>query len=250
MSPYKAMRKAKRIFLFCALVLLAGALIYGFLGPFSKISHIELKADETLRSSPSYAIKEKEILSFLNHYKGRFLWQASLKKMVRQIHVLYPGVEAYAVRRFPSRLAVFLKNKNTAFLLLKEGEGFYSVSYEGEIGTKKTGGESLDFPLLRGESFWSQPLLRKRALLIVSSFPKEGSALSVSNISEIVYNRVNDSFLFFLVKSHFVVELKKQPSSRKIRNIDFVLNYLKRKERKKGLIDARWDKKIIVKNRN
>lgn len=243
------MRKIRNIFLGFGFIFIL-FFIYAFLGPFSKISSVELDVDEKLKTTRSYIKKEKEILSYLNSYKGKSLWQVDLKHLVKQTNAFYLGSEIYVVRRFPNRLIVFLKKKNTALLLLKDREFLYSVSYEGKIGDKKNMEEFFDFPILRGELFWDSPQLRKRALSILSSLPKTGPFFSVQNISEIFYNKINDSLLFYLISSPFILELKKQVSPEKLQNINFVLNYLNQKGSQRGFIDARLDKKIIVKHLN
>ncbi len=228
---------------YCALFLM--------LTPFSKISVIKLQADDKLKSAQSYQLKEKEILSYLESYKGQWLWQTPLKELAKAVSAMYLEADVYTARRFPSRLIVILKKKDTALLLLREGEFFYSVSYKGDIGAKKSLGESLDFPILRGDVFWSDSRLRKRALSVFLSIPKNSRrAFAPQNISEISYNKANDSLFFYLMPGHFIVELAERASLKKAQNIDFVLNYLTQRKAQGKLIDARMDKKIIVKNQN
>ena len=241
------MKKIKIIFFIFAVIFFLGFIIYAFLGPPFKISSVELKMDQELQTSKSYIAKEEEIVSYLNRYKGQLLWQVDLKDLVKKVNSLYLGAEVYTARRFPNQLSVSLKKKNTALLLLKGGESFYSISHEGRIGAKRNGEESFDFPILRGDSFGNDIQLRKRALSILFSIPKAGQAFSAQNISEISYNKANDSLLFYLIHGHFILELKKQPIPKTIQNIEFVLHYLNQQGEQGGLIDARLDKKIIVK---
>ena len=242
------MKKVKNIFLILTSVILLAFVIYAFLGPFSRISLVKLKVDEKLKANKIYMTKDQEILSYLNNYKGQWLWSVDLKELVKKLNSIYLEAEIHVVRKFPSQLNVALKKKSTALLLLKEGELFYSVSYEGEIGSPKNIEESFDFPILRGNSFWNDLQLRQRVLSVLSVLPKEGQTFSIQNISEISYNKSNDSLFFHLIFHPFILELKDQPSPKKIKNIDFVLNYLHREKNQGGLIDARLDKKIIVKN--
>jgi len=163
---------------------------------------------------------------------------------------LYTWAEVHVTRKLPNRLVVFLEKKDIALLLLKDEEFFYSVSYEGKIGVKRGLGESLDFPVLRGDIFWNDSFLRKRALSIFLSIPKNNRTFSTQNISEITYNKKNDSLFFYLIPGHFILELRKQLSPMQVQNIDFVLNYLNQRGKQEGIIDARLDKKIIVKSFN
>ncbi len=244
------MKKAKTVFLIGVSFLLLAFTVYTFLGPFSKISIVRLKAGEKLKADKFYRQKEQEILSLVQAYKGKLLWQVSLQNLVEQINSLYREADISATRKFPNQINVFLTKKNAVLILMKEDGGFYPISHRGEIGSKKGPGESFDFPILRGDQFWKQLKLRKRALSIIFSIPEKGQPLSAKNISEIYYNGANDSWWIYLVSSHFIVELKDPLLPGQIKNIDFVLNYLHQQGRKEGLIDARWDKKIVVKNLN
>ncbi len=243
------MEKTKLFFLICVSVILL-FLLFCALGPFSKISVVELNVDRELKKVDSYIKKEEKILSHLNSYKGQFLWQVDLKDFVKEANDFYSGSEVYAVRKFPGRLIVFFRKKDTALLLLKDEGMFYSVSHEGDIGKKRELGESFDFPILRGKVFWLDSHLRKKTLSIFSSIPKTGRFFSAKNISEISYNKSNNSLIFYLLSGYFIVELKNGLHQKKIQNINFVLNYLNQKGYQKGYIDARLGKKIIVKYLN
>ena len=241
------MKKIKQVFLIAFSGILLFFIISLFLVHFSRISFVELQTDERLKKVKSYKIREKEISSYLESYKGKFLWLVSLKKLMKTIQTFYLGTEIHVVRKFPNRLIVFLRQRDTVLLLLKDGEFFYSVSYEGKIGIKKNRGESLNFPILRGDVFWNDSQLRKKALSVISLISQKDSAFSTQNISEISYNPKNKSLVFYLIPGHFILELNSQPSPKQLKNINFVLNYLNRRGDQGGRIDARLGKKIIVK---
>ena len=247
---FKMTKKIRKIFLIAFSLGLSAFFAAAFLGSFFKISFIDLKAGEGLLKAEAHKEKERRIRAYLDSHKGRFLWRAELKKMAGDIRAIYPEASVHIARKLPNRLSAVLSKKDTALLLLKGSEDFYSVSYQGEIGPKRGLSESFDFPLLRGESFWRDPHLRKTALSALSALPKEGPGFSAQNISEISYSGNNDSLIFYLIPGHFVLELKGQLSLKKIRNINFVLGYLRREERQSRLIDARFGQKIIVRARD
>ena len=214
---------------------------------FSKIQFIELRADTKIQKQALYKSAEPKMTAYLNNYKGRYLWIINLKEIVEKIESIYFGGEVYIQRKFPNRLIVFVKEEPAFLLLLKQNQFFYSVSREGYIGAKKRGADSLNFPILRGIGFEKNLPLRQRVLKILLTAPKTGKLFSLENISEVLHNKDNDSLLFYLVSDYFIVELKEPPSVKKTNNINFVLNYLRGQRRAKALIDARSDKKIIVK---
>lgn len=240
------MKKTKNILLAFVSLLLFSFILYLLLGPFLRVSVVEIHTDKDIQKSNSYKHIEKNFSSFLDKYKGRILWTVNLKKLVKELNAAHPGFRIYVKRKLPNHLRVFLKKKDTALLLFHEGD-FFPVSYTGEIGNKKHSEESFDFPVLRGKSFWEKTDLRIKALNVFISLPKTGPFLSVKNLSELVYNETNDSLLFYLIKGNFVLELNEVLEMEKIKNILFVLNYLDQKKDKRNWIDARTDKKIIVK---
>ena len=227
-------------------VFLTGMLVFSY----SKINSIELKTDSKIKAQASYKQVKLKIIDYLERYKGQYLWKVNLKDITKKMESIYLRGEFQVQRKWPHRLVVFLKEETTFLLLLKQNQRFYSVSQEGHIGAEKNRTDSLNFPILREKTLEKSLQLRQRAVTILFELPKTGSFFSMENISEIFYKKSNDSLWFYLVSDYFIVELKKSPSLKKINNIDFVLNYLRKQGRTKALIDARLDKKIIVKKLN
>lgn len=244
------LKKIKSFLLVVIFICLLIFIAFALLGPFSKILVMELQVEDRLKVSRVYIQKEKEILGYLDRYKGKLLWRVDLKNMVYKIQSMYAGTQALIHRRFPNRLIVVLTKKNSFILLLKEGGSLYSVSSEGEIGIKVNSEELLDFPILRGEVFWNDLQLRKKVISILFAIPKSDADFCVQNISEIFYDKAHDSFLFNLIYGSFVLEFKGIPELEKIKNVEFVLNYLNQRKVQGSRIDARVSKKIIVKNRD
>ena len=243
------MKKAKRIFT----VVLLGVfvlLICFLLLSVSQIHVIDLKASAKIKAQDLYIKNRPKIKTYLETYKGRYLWAVNLKEIAQKAESIYLEGAVQVQRKFPNRLIVFFKEAEPFLLLLKQDRFFYSVSQEGRIGAKKNSLEGLNFPILRGKAFEKNSQLRRKAVKILLALPQTESSFSMENVSEILYNEDTGSLLFYLVSDYFIVELKNPPSLKQIRNIDFVLNYLRKQGRTKALIDAQLDKKIIVKRLN
>ena len=216
---------------------------------FSKPLSIELKVSSKLEKQEGFSKKSDQILSYLNQYKTQFLWQVDLKQIIQNIEKMSLGLEVYVQRKYPRQLIVRLNEKKTALLLLKENSDFYSVSYDGRLGAKKEIKNFPNAPILRGSHFESNQNLRKRVLELLDSIPKQGRVFSIENISEILYDKKQNSFLLYLSTRPLVIKLNSPPLNKKIKNIEFVLEYLKKEEKDSNVIDARPDKKIIVKKK-
>ena len=198
-----------------------------------------------VRSDPLFQKTESKILTVMEFYKQKYLWQVSLKEIAQKLQEIDKESYITVKRKYPGQLIVSVQKKKTALLLLKSDNAFYSISYEGIEGRKVL--ENLDFPILRGEDFEKSLKLRQRLLRVIESLPQSAGLFCVDNLSEILYNKDNQSFLFYLKFPRFVLELKSAPSAKKKQNIEFVLNYLDKQTQ--AFIDARPDKKIIVKNK-
>ena len=216
---------------------------------FSKPLSIELKIDPKLKNQAEFSKTKDQILSYLKKYQSHFIWQLSLKEMIKNIEKMSLGLEVYIYRRYPNKLIIGLSEKKTALLLLTNNSDFYSVSYNGSLGTKKETLNILNVPILRGGGFESNKKLRKKALELLKPIPKQEKIFSIENISEVLYDKKLNSFLIYLSTRPLVIKLNSPPLNQKVKNIEFVLEYLKKEEKTHALIDARFDKKIIVKKK-
>ena len=250
MKPLKKWLFPAIFIVFALLIPFAGGFFY-----FSKVIFLELKAEPALQETDEYRQAQRKIKDYLKTYRGRAMGKLDLKSIAEGAARIYPAAEVYALRRFPNRLIVFLKQSAPSLLLLKGKGDFYSVFSDGSVRAQRSWNQSLDFPLLRGKSFWESEELRKQAADFMSSLPDSGW-LRAENISEILYNKKNGSFVFFLMPKNFVLEAKSPVSAQKVKNINFVLEYLYQKERsqkdkkQKGnggyRVNAMLEKKIIV----
>lgn len=224
-------------------------ILYVLFFPLSKIHSIQIKTDKGITQTKAYQKKEKELWSYLQKHKGRYLWKVNLKEVAKQAESINLDWELSIKRKYPNQLLVFLNQKKTFVILLADDQTFYSVSHNGSLGNQINRLKGLNFPVLRGKAFEESLELRQRILGLLNGLPRAGQTFSSNNISEILYHKNNNSFLFYLSSQPLILELAGRPSSKKIENIDFVLSYLKKMGREQGFIDARLDKKIIVKKR-
>jgi len=213
---------------------------------FSKIDSIELKIDSSLTQVLKDQKLQQKIKAHLNIYKGIWIWKVNLKNITRELNKIYPVGNIYISRRLPNRMIVFLERADPIAIILKDNHTFFAVSYNGVIRHRLDYHQPLNWPILRGKLLWKNQELRIKIIDFLSFLPQKG-LLTASNISEIKYNKKNDSFLLYLISKNFIVEWKGKLDAKKIKNINFVLNYMSPNEYPhKYRIDARFSKKIIV----
>jgi len=219
-------------------------IIIGLFFYFSELEHIELKTNSIKTLHFTEQIRQKILLK-LNSYKGKNIWSVKLKDLAFEVKKIYPAAQIQVTRQLPHRMTVFLKYKDVAVLLLRDTGSLHSISFQGDIQESLPLDQSLDLPILRGERFWTNKSLRKKAIFLLSRLPETGLFVS-KNISEIIYKKDRLSFLFILISHHLTLEVKTELSSKKIENINLVLNYLIQKNIQKGQVKALFEKKIIV----
>ena len=222
-----------------------GTLIFAFFFYFTKIENVELKIDSNFKDFYFTKQIENKIVLKLKSYKGKKIWEVNLKNLVFEVKQIYPALKIQVARQLPNRIVVSLKNKEVAVLLLRDSGVLYSVSFQGDLQSRLPTYQSLDLPILRGKAFWKSKVLRQKAIQLLSQIPETG-LLTPKNISEVIYNNKNSSFLFVLISNDLILESQKEISFKRINNINFVLNYLVQKNIKRSRVDARFDKKIIV----
>jgi len=224
-----------------ALTLVLCFFVFAF---FSRPLSFELKK-ENLADHNDFP--EDKIQNHLKQYKNHFLWQVPLKKILEEIEEINPGLDLYMQRRYPNQLIISFKKKETALLLLTTESDLYSVAQDGSLGTQKEKTDSLNAPILRGKNFEEDRTLRKKALEFLKPIPPKNFIFSLENLSEILYEKKEESFLIHLSTQPLFIKLPPLLSNQKIKNIEFVLKYLQKEGKTHSFIDASFDKKIIVK---
>lgn len=239
----------KHLSVFIISLFFLGILIFAFFFHFTKIEKIDLKIDS---QSVDFHISEKtkkKIISELTIYKGKKIWQVDLDNIASKISKNYPALNVHIVRQIPNHIIVFLKQRGSAALLLKDSGGLYTISFDGKLQNQLKTYQALDLPILTGKEFIKNQSLRKKAIQLLSHLPERG-LISSYNTSEVIYNKKNSSFLLILVSNNFTIELVDKASPKRLNEINFVLNYLIQKNIKRSRVDARFDKKIIVNTYN
>lgn len=237
MNPW-LLRAQKIIFLF-----FASSFIFIFFY-FSKIDSINLYLDFSA-DTVVYTKVEKKVKQYLSRYKGQKTWNLSLKKINQDLQKIYDSGYWHVRRQFPNRIIVILNQEDPIALFFKNKDEFYPVFLNGSIGPRLDFKKNLNFPIVRGVFFQKEIQLRKEITYLLVQLPKKGW-MTLNNISEIKYQKKNESFLFFLVSHNFVIESNKAIDKIQIQKINFVLNYLIHQKLFNRHIDSRFEKKIIV----
>ena len=215
----------------------------------TEISSIQFKIDSQFQDDRWNNELKKKIVTQLESYKGRKIWNVRLGDISKDIYKIYPAGRIQVHRQWPHQIVVVLKETSLAFLLLRENGLFYPISFRGDIQEPLSEGKYLDLPILRGSAFYKDKSLVQKALQILIQLPQKGIFTS-RNISEISHSSKEKSFVIFLIPGHFVLNIGLALEEKQIEKINFVLNYLFQNELTGHRVDARFKKKIIVNKMN
>ena len=202
------------------------------------------KEGKTDKKPSAFLIKEgRRLRPFLEKYKNRSVWTVNLRKEAKALQALYPSKKPLLKRRFPDALHIYMAERRPVFLLLNPNGRFYPVFSQGKIGAEAA---LADLPVARGKPFQKNGGLRKQISRFLQDLPDAG-LFSPGNVSEIFYK--SNSFLLFLSRGDFALEIRLPLPKGAAKNINFVLDYLLQKEEEGAWINAERPEKIIVRRR-
>lgn len=190
---------------------------------------------------------KNEIEADLTSFHKQLLWQINIRDIMAKIKKK-PWVQVARVRRvFPNKLEVDLGLQAVGLIFINDRGDKYPISSEGNILPRISEQLLPDVPLLRGRKFLDDANLREDALLLSSQLPLIGP-LSRPMLSEIYFNPKN-GFELLLNESRFRVILGQDNYELKLKRVAKVIEYLNAKNIQGRVIDARYEKKILVRLR-
>ncbi len=229
----------------CSFLFIFGsALIYSFSFRWTRINNISFAA-QNLR------LEEEDKIKLINELKeqtrpflGAWFWHLSIQKLHQMVQN-HPQVEEVKVRRaWPNRFFVLLLSSEPLLLLMGH-KVFYPVTNEGKLLSPLVSSNLPDLPLLRGDAFRTNAILRKKAVQLFQYLPKEGF-FSQRNISEIKYSTKDSNFYLYLVYPGSMVRVGESLSEFRPDRVEKVLSYLEQKKINWRVIDARYSQKVVV----
>lgn len=214
-----------------------------------KISDIEVVAGEN-QPLDSYAFNklQKNLSDKLQVYKSRWLWQVPLDEILLKARSDRRVMSAHVTRIFPNQLRVVLEPYKPILVYISPEGLSYPVSNDASLLNPVAQKEIPDVPILRGAAFMKNPLLRAKAVALVEELPLNGF-FSRGEISEINYSN-KEGFALILNKEAMRVVIGDNELGPKAGRVEKVLNYIYSQQLKGRVIDARFNKKIVVRMRN
>jgi cell division septal protein FtsQ len=180
-------------------------------------------------------------------FRNQWIWNVHLENVLKAIEADPRIRNVHLLRRFPNHIVAVIQPHETAANLLDKNGLLHPVAKDGTLLPPTAPGEAADRPTLRGARFFTDHQVRLRAIQLLADLPDHG-LLSKAAISE-VHFKEKKGFEFTLVGSGVVINIGDESLAQKADHIEQVLAYLQSQHIKGRVIDARFDKKVVVKLR-
>jgi cell division septal protein FtsQ len=212
-----------------------------------QVETVELKG-LTPENSPPYLLEQAKLVRRqLNTYIGKKIWNISINDIVGAL-VVYPWVSNASVSRwFPNTLQVTLSSKVPVAGLLKSPRELILVADDGSTFPSVAFDLVPDVVILTGAPLFEKKEMRKQALQVYMQVPESG-LLKRSKVAEMNYQD-NVGYTLTLVGGSTRVILGEKDFALRLARVEKVLSYLQSKRVIARVIDANYQKKVLVRPR-
>lgn len=183
----------------------------------------------------------------LSPFEGRYFWQVSLRSVFDRVSKDKRVRKVSIYREFPSVLRVVIEPHTPVLGFLSTDGRIYPVATDATLLPALPVKDAADMPLLRGEELRDEPKLREMALELFDKIPADGD-FQKRDVSEILYSK-KDGFDVYLSGISSQVRMGDTDFGPKISRVQRVISYLESQNIKGRVIDARFNKKVVVRVR-
>jgi cell division septal protein FtsQ len=229
-----------------ALTLIAGGVL-AYNSNWMKIETVTLEIAPQSKQELLFQRINNGLKPQLTAYEGKYFWQVSLHQIYDLVAKDKRVSKVSVYREFPSRLRIEIDPRTPVLGFLSNDGRIYPVATDATLLPALTVHEAQDMPLLRGSELSDEPKLREMALELFDSLPADG-AFRKRDVSEIVYTK-KDGFGVYLNGSPAEVRMGDSDFGPKVSRVEKVLSYLESQNIKGRVIDARYNKKVVVRVR-
>ena len=185
----------------------------------------------------------------LSQFENKSLWTLSLDDIAQQLKTYSWISGVKLIRRWPRQLLVLISAHPVKALLWSSSDQIIPVFANGDLMHPMAIHRVPDLPLMRG-ALLENPTHRderEKTLQFINKLPQKGK-LSLQNLAEITYQSPG-LFWLSLLPSGVTVWMKDENISTTAYRVNQVLDYLNEQKVKGRVIDARFEKKVLVRLR-
>jgi cell division septal protein FtsQ len=178
---------------------------------------------------------------------GKLFWQVPLKDVYEMALKDKRVKHVDVFREFPSSLRLVIEPHTPVLAYLAKDHRIYPVARDATLLPPLSAKEIPDLPILRGDELKDKPALREEAIDLFEQIPDDGP-LRKHSLSEIYFSK-KDGFKVFISGADAEVRMGDTDFGPKVSRVQKVLAYLESQNIKGRVIDARYNKKVVVRVR-
>jgi cell division protein FtsQ len=217
--------------------------------PFFKITDLDIQlADDATQGILFTKIKDSLDTRFRN-LRGQYVWQIDIADVLSKVEKDLRVKEAKVTRVLPNKILIAVTPFTPVGSIMgPSSDKLFPLARDGEVLPALDASEMPDGPILRGEVFLQEELVRREALKLLLELPDKGS-LNSAHISEVNYDKKH-GFSLTVAPGGIEVWMGFDDFTRHGSQAQRVLDYLINQRLTGRIIDARLSKKVVVKLRN
>ncbi len=213
-----------------------------------KVEHFQIELVEGSNEDLLFQRIKNSLQAQFKVYEGRYVWQVPLKSLYELVARDKRVKSVSIYREFPSVFRMVIEPHTPVLAYLDRDGRIYPVAADAALLPALPAHEAPDLPILRGEPFRDEAVLREMAIELFKAIPDDG-AIRKASVSEILYT-AKDGFKVFISGADSEVKLGDSDFGPKLSRVTKVLSYLESQNIKGRVIDARFSKKVVVRLRN
>ena len=199
---------------------------------------------------PFYLPVQKDLQHSLLPLQGQALWHTSLAR-IKKIIQADSRVKSFNIqRRLPGHYVLQMAPHRPVAVWLDAAGALHPLSDQAQLLRPTALRELPDVPVLKGAVFLKSLDARQKAVQLLNELPHRGW-LSVQRVLELQYQERRGVVLSLRKTGNVqIIYMGHKLYRQKIKRLEQVLDYMQAKNLKNKFIDARFEKKVLVRLRN
>jgi len=187
-----------------------------------------------------------ELLKILSGVQEQNIWRSDLRGLKRQILGQEWVKDVHLQRRFPNEISVHVSLEDVLFNYMNS-QSWQSITRSGKRLIAKSAGALPDRPVLKTKAVFENQDLLQKVIRLFNELPNTG-AFQRKNIGEVRWQKT-EGLTLLLLEEGATVHLGHENISTKGLQVLRVTDYLKSQKQKARVIDASFNKKVLVRLR-
>ncbi len=197
---------------------------------------------------PAYLRSQlRDLETQLAQVKGQSIWKISMSSLIREVQRRAWVESAAIARQFPDKIRLTFRKKTPLAGIVVDSRHMALVAEDGALYPAAPFQQVPEVVLLGGTELRLSSNLRRRAIMVYREIPEAG-LLRRGDVAEIIYTR-EDGFVLFVAGGNTQILLGEDDFAVKLARVEKVLSYLRSKSIVGRVIDANYQKKVLVRLR-